>query len=977
MEDQSYPSMDVDDLFGDAEQVALPSINVIATPPVKGLAKRLDELSTSGCSSKIAWSKNGCVAYITPDRYAVHIRVFSRDPSTGKWDLGKATPVDIPHGQDDFPFVHVSWSNLGNDLSIINAAGQVMIFSCAMALDRMGYMRSELTHPEADMDFVIGMHWLAIMPHEQQNQIAWSANKIGDTWSFHIEQHHFKHMHHPADQKAALVYLKSRGDLRLRFQQPDSSWQEVGSPLESTLSTREAFTHAAFASNGDNTLLLAAYAVSGRLHLYRVETSWNVPPLKPGQPHPKQYDKPQIVISLLNIEDNCYPTMMSSDMNGGGESRVRLPAQLTHLDFLPATPEKNDGSVPTIQMVFSTPPNVVPMDQTQQAQTPFSVVVRWEVHQLQRNMLHSSLDKVSSKKKSVNSVPARNIWTLKRQEDGMMHSVVLSFTPIWYSMVLGFVYSDGTIEFRKRGTMAIISPDYSTEAVTSMSQSGFSFPPHEASLYTALSPNQCVAACMQTDGKITLRSMDYTHGSLSAAEDPDHRISAALAALALQTSTAANQYITSDDIFSIIENLPASRKDEFTKLMFQSLSVSIDCGIDDQSSNHLILLGRSPFFVKTLSAIHVLGLHGKVSRSLSSLTAWVILNIKYVTQIITTIARMHGQIDKQPLRPEVVPQFVGLCQWSMHFMTYIIDDLLELSRGLTKPGAPPLTKDLLEATLHQSKRPALLFLLSGFPRTMLKLWTQPLAWVMRSAATYSNASAPPEMRKLYTPLHAVLHEAPADFRQFDYLIREVEHLVRGCYRRDPSASKEGKEGEAARNQAERELLAGRIPEVLWPAARKLVSESLWGPAQGRGEAAEAMYFADKVDVARITFFDTTWLGFTDSRRAQSYFDTHVVDVCQKMVIRGPSAQPHHGALSRSAKRNRSDSIQSAGGAGNVDDKRKERKLRQCVRCSACMEDVLMGLPGYAATHVSWLMGVAKHCICGNSWMLVNEKDLLK
>jgi mediator of RNA polymerase II transcription subunit 16 len=51
MEDQPYPSMDVDDLFGDTEQVTLPNMNVITAPPVRGLTKRLDELSTSGCCS--------------------------------------------------------------------------------------------------------------------------------------------------------------------------------------------------------------------------------------------------------------------------------------------------------------------------------------------------------------------------------------------------------------------------------------------------------------------------------------------------------------------------------------------------------------------------------------------------------------------------------------------------------------------------------------------------------------------------------------------------------------------------------------------------------------------------------------------------------------------------------------------------------------------------------------------------------------
>lgn len=40
-------NMDVDDLFGDSENVTLQAIAV--NPPVKGLARRVDELGSSGC----------------------------------------------------------------------------------------------------------------------------------------------------------------------------------------------------------------------------------------------------------------------------------------------------------------------------------------------------------------------------------------------------------------------------------------------------------------------------------------------------------------------------------------------------------------------------------------------------------------------------------------------------------------------------------------------------------------------------------------------------------------------------------------------------------------------------------------------------------------------------------------------------------------------------------------------------------------
>jgi mediator of RNA polymerase II transcription subunit 16 len=44
--DPNY-TMDVDDLFGDSEHVNLQNITTV--PPVKGLARRVDELGASGC----------------------------------------------------------------------------------------------------------------------------------------------------------------------------------------------------------------------------------------------------------------------------------------------------------------------------------------------------------------------------------------------------------------------------------------------------------------------------------------------------------------------------------------------------------------------------------------------------------------------------------------------------------------------------------------------------------------------------------------------------------------------------------------------------------------------------------------------------------------------------------------------------------------------------------------------------------------
>ncbi|KAF2108513.1 mediator complex, subunit Med16 [Lophiotrema nucula] len=956
MDDQSY-NMDVDDLFGDSEQVALPAISA---PPVKGLARRLDELSTSGCSQRISWSKNGAVAYITPDGYGVNLKVFSRDQSTGKWDLGKDVPLEIPHHRDEYPYVHLSWSHLGNDIAIMDAAGHVIIFSCNMALDRMTYMRADTNQPEAEMDAVVGMHWLAILPYEQKAHVPWSASGKGDKWKFQIQSHTFKDAHHPAEGKAALMYLKRHGELKLRYQQHDNSWHEVTAFLGPLLSTRELFTHAAFASNNDNTLLLAAYDVVGRLHLYRIETKWNVPKPTHGQP-PKPFEKPELQVSEVDVLDSCYPVssdVANGDLNTTSESRTRMPAQLTHLNFLPITLESNDGSIPTIQALFSTPPNMVSLDQTQLQQSPYSIVVRWEVHHTQQTQLHSSLDKVTSKKKSVGSLPARDVFLLKRVPDTVLHSVVLSFHSLWYHMILAFCYSDGSIEFRKRVTMDVMGPDYNTQTVSSLPQAGFHFSALEPALHIALSPNHCIAACMQQDGSIKLKPMEYSDGALSSDEDDDRR-SAALAALVLQSASAANQYFSSDDLFSIIGPLSEKRKRDFIGLMFSGLNVNIDCGIDDNSQQHLVLLGRSPFFVKTLSAAHLLGLQGSVGRSLSSKIAWEVLNIKYVTQILTTISRMHGQIEKTPLRPEVVPQFIGICRWIMHFMAYIIDEVIAL--GYAVRDIPDLNRNTLEAKIEELNKPGILLLLSSFPRMMMKLWANPIAWAWKTAGQYTQNGPTAEVRRIYSPLQAAIADCPFDWRLFDTLVAEAHSLVRGTYRTRNLT-------EHQRNDAERELLLGKIPDVLVPVAKRLLTDSLFGENLPNNQTC----LLDKpgFDVARVMFFDTTWLGLNDSKHADLWFQSHVVDVCQKMIIRGTGAQTHPTSSVNQRARSGSASEAQDGKKGGG----RKLQLRKCVRCGACMEDVTQGMPGYANHHVSWLMGVAKHCVCGNGWMLVSEKE---
>jgi mediator of RNA polymerase II transcription subunit 16 len=65
-----------------------------------------------------------------------------------------------------------------------------------------------------------------------------------------------------------MIYLKRFGEVRLRFQQPDSSWSEVVEHVDEQISAREAFTHAAFGSNNGIPLVPKLRSISNNRRQY-------------------------------------------------------------------------------------------------------------------------------------------------------------------------------------------------------------------------------------------------------------------------------------------------------------------------------------------------------------------------------------------------------------------------------------------------------------------------------------------------------------------------------------------------------------------------------------------------------------------------------------------------------------------------------------------------------------------------------------
>lgn len=147
---------------------------------------------------------------------------------------------------------------------------------------------------------------------------------------------------------------------------------------------------------------------------------------------------------------------------------------------------------------------------------------------------------------------------------------------------------------------------------------------------------------------------------------------------------------------------------------------------------------------------------------------------------------------------------------------------------------------------------------------------------------------------------------------FEQLLQETDTQVRGAYTQAEASV-------STRSICEHNMLVeAEVPQLLMPVITNLLT-GMMDKLQERPD----------VDVGKLYFWDTTWLGLKDDEASKAYLKQHRFDVIRKTEIR------------------------------------KGAKVRVCRRCGSCMED----LPVSLGRDPPWLVNVQKVCVCYNYWMV--------
>ncbi|KAF2145598.1 uncharacterized protein K452DRAFT_264768 [Aplosporella prunicola CBS 121167] len=883
MDDDQY----MEDLFNESGPIPIS----VAPSPLRGLSQRLNELQESGCCQSISWSRSGCIASITRDGHGVNLRAFQRNPSDGKWALGDEVPLPIHTVHDEFPIVHVSWGHLGVDLAVIDAAGRILIFTAEPALDRMRLSRDNFTDQETETGAIVGLHWLPVYPQQHRYHMLWSADRDEGKWQYRMTSHQWKEPHNPIEggSKAAFLCLTRGGTIRLLFQAEGNHWLDATAELEASNSAKDAFTHASFASDQENSLLLVAHSESGTLHVFRVKINWNIPPNRQRIDPPPT---PILEVTALKSEENCLPLSTGFDAGGGSlepNHRLSQPAQLTHLMFVPTGPEPGPHtgiSHPTVMAVFCHTPAAATslMDQAQQSQQPFSILARWELRET-RNSLHPAFEQLTAKKRSSNTGGQRQSLEFQRQPDIVMNSVTLGIWSLDFHTKFAIFQSNGTTEFRDRYTMERMVADFNEEKVSSLIQAGFDFSKHEPALHLALSPSACIAALVQHDGTITLKNMEYGLGPLTSKEN-DPKISAAMSALVLQYSSASLQYSSTDDLFAIMPpDIDLDLARAFLIGTHYSTNVTADYTAEELPQKTLQQIFSNSLLRGSLSAQNLIGTGTDGKRNLSAKLAWIALNLRLTSWNLAMAVRTKPEALSQ----EAAKAITGPVKWTTDVMVYILDELIELSKRCKGHEGD---REFIQQKLQEMNSPAIFLLLCSYPRALFRVSRGPLQALL-SASQMQVRFAPTVLhRATFNALLATVINSPVQPPPMAFMVQETDQAVRKVYAATQLSIEQ-------RKAIEREMLIkAEIPGLLMPVVTGLLTTVV-------------DKVLDMVNPANVMFHDLRWLCLHEDGRSIRWAQENTVDVLRKAVL-----------------------------------SEKEGKRRRCTRCGNIMEDLdsWLGMP---------------------------------
>ena len=116
--------------------------------------------------SKIAWSKMGCIAYISASGKELHLATLQHHKNDGSWGLHHHTDpalaehiIRIFKGRE---LASLSWNPSGLEIVVTDIYGRLAVCTIFIAMNRLMVSKVWMNDPENHMNALVGSFWLNI-----------------------------------------------------------------------------------------------------------------------------------------------------------------------------------------------------------------------------------------------------------------------------------------------------------------------------------------------------------------------------------------------------------------------------------------------------------------------------------------------------------------------------------------------------------------------------------------------------------------------------------------------------------------------------------------------------------------------------------------------------------------------------------------------------------------------------------------------
>lgn len=692
-------------------------------------------------------------------------------------------------------------------------------------------------------------------------------------------------VHNAIDSRSALLFVSRDAKLTLMYQ-IESVWHAVDTKLEDINSSDELLSHAAMGEEGD-TVLLITHDISKRFRLYRVSITWHLTQQpRPGGGPSASSVAPVLTIGRLTVLDHVAAQHADA-------------ARLSQLHIVPViTSHASDPNAPTYSNVLGIFTRIsVAADLPQQNQDAFSVIARWHVES-SAPVLHEAFKKL--KTSETTSTPQKHVTNLRRQEDVVTNKLVLAVEPQYFNTMLAFAASDGTIEFRERITMASIEPYPDPAAVTSLPQSGFEHLINEHYLHVAMSRDGSALATVRSDGSLShkLMSLRYTWHPVM---DDGGLIEAAVVCLARQYAILCCSSVANDETLMLLPlDLNVEMRSLFVKEVIDILGRSplLDLSMQDINRQQQAVI-REALLPKAVSAQYVLGCKpGTTELTFMGKYAFAFLNTRLIAASLFPLASNKSEIC---LNVAFLITLRGLARWGSDFLVWLVAGIVTVKQ-MQDSGDARRAKDIFDNFILENDSPIIHLLLCTFSRAMVRFLGSFIPRYLNCVSKAEDHAKSIADRQELQEIYELGTSLPFRYAEFEAFLAELDTAIRNLYTNGNISSER-------RGEIEMSLIScdHPLPSELQPALQILLDIAL-------------PKFMEKVDMGKLYFWDTSWIGIEPSSKAHQY----KFDIIRKVPIT------------------------------------KDMKLKVCRRCGA-MSEIMT--PEKTREQAGIIAHIGKHCVC--------------